>query len=82
MTGNKIYVDVVAVFSKNGQLMSKQIVWEDGRTYAIDRIKDVRRQASTKARGVGERYLCVVKGKEVSLYYEDNNMWFMERAGA
>lgn len=82
MTGNKIYVDVVAVFSKDGQLMPRQIVWEDGRTYDIDRIKDVRRQASTKAGGVGERYLCVVKGKEVSLYYEDNNMWFMERARA
>lgn len=82
MTGNKIYVDVVAVFSKDGQLIPRQIVWEDGRTYDIDRIMDVRRQASTKAGGVGERYLCVVKGKEVSLYYEDNNMWFMERARA
>jgi hypothetical protein len=24
----------------------------------------------------------VVDGKEIFLFYEDNNMWFMERAGA
>ena len=31
---------------------------------------------------IGERYTCVVDGKEIFLFYEDNNMWFMERAGA
>ena len=41
---------------------------------------DIKRMASTKAGGVGERYLCVVNNKRVSFYYEDNNMWFMERA--
>ena len=45
-------------------------------------MKDKRRAASTKAGGVGERYTCIVNGKEVHLFYEDNNMWFMERAGA
>lgn len=28
------------------------------------------------------RYTCIVNGREGYLYYEDNNMWFMERAGA
>ena len=46
------------------------------------RVKDKRRAASTRAGGVGERYTCVVDGKEIFLFYEDNNMWFMERAGA
>ncbi len=79
---NKVYVDVLAIFSKDGKLQPREIVWEDGRKYEITRVVDVRRQASTKAGGVGERYLCIVNGKEISLYYEDNNMWFMERAGA
>ena len=35
-----------------------------------------------KAGGVGDKYICVVDGREVALFYEDNNMWFMERAGA
>ena len=60
----------------------KEITWEDGRKYEITRVKDKRRAASTKAGGVGERYTCVVDGKEIFLFYEDNNMWFMERAGA
>ena len=82
MKQSKVYVDVYAVFSKEGVLMPQSIVWEDGRKYEIDRVIDVRRLASTKAGGVGERYLCIVNGKEVSLYYESKNMWFMERSGA
>lgn len=60
----------------------KEITWEDGRKYEITRVKDKRRAASTRAGGVGERYTCVVDGKEIFLFYEDKNMWFMERAGA
>ena len=77
-----IYVDVLAEFSKDGLLIPKEITWEDGRKYEITRVKDKRRAASTRAGGVGERYTCVVDGKEIFLFYEDNNMWFMERAGA
>lgn len=79
---NKVYVDVLAEFSKDGLLIPKEITWEDGRRYEITRVKDKRRAASTRAGGVGERYTCVVDGKEIFLFYEDNNMWFMERAGA
>lgn len=79
---NLTYVDVLAEFSKDGLLIPKEITWEDGRKYEITRVKDKRRAASTRAGGVGERYTCVVDGKEIFLFYEDNNMWFMERAGA
>lgn len=82
MNSSKVYVTVVAEFSKEGLLLPKSFIWEDGKTYIIDRIIDKRRAASTKAGGVGERYTCMVEGKEVFLYYEDNNMWFMERTGA
>ena len=47
---------------------------EDGRKYEIKRVKDKCRAASTRAGGVGERYTCVVDGKEIFLFYEDNNM--------
>ena len=80
MTGTKIYVDVTAEFSKDGILTPKCFVWEDGSIYEIQRIKDVRRAASLKAGGVGQRYTCVVDGREVYLFYEDNNMWFMEKS--
>ena len=74
---NKVYVDVLAEFSKDGLLIPKEITWEDGRKYEITRVKDKRRAASTRAGGVGERYTCVVDGKEIFLFYEDNNMWFL-----
>ena len=79
MSRNKVYVTVTVEFSTEGVLLPKSFIWEDGREYQIDRVKDKRRAASTKAGGVGERYTCLVEGKEVFLYYEDNNMWFMER---
>lgn len=79
---NKVYVDVTAEFSKDGRLVPKSFIWEDGIEYEITRVKDVRRAASLKAGAVGMRYTCVIYNQEKYLYYEDNNMWFMERAGA
>lgn len=78
----KIYVDVIAEFSKEGRLIPKSIRWEDGNVYEIDRIIDVRRAASLKAGGVGMRYTCIIHSQEKHLYYEDNNLWFMEKIGA
>ncbi|MCD8118614.1 MAG: hypothetical protein LUE29_03880 [Lachnospiraceae bacterium] len=52
----KVYVDVVAEFTTDGQLKPKSIRWEDDRVYEIDRVKDMRRAASLKAGGIGMRY--------------------------
>lgn len=82
MESSKVYVDVTAEFSKEGVLTPKSFRWTDGSVYEIQRVKDIRRTASLKAGGVGMRYTCIVNGRESYLYYEDNNMWFMERAGA
>lgn len=82
MNDVKVYVDVTATFSKDGQLKPIKVEWKDGHVYEIQRVKDIRRAASLKAGGVGTRYTCVIDGKESYLYYEDNNMWFVEeRAG-
>ena len=78
MESNKIYVDVNATFSKDGRLIPKSFIWTDGHVYDIQRVKNVCRAASLKAGGVGMRYTCVVDGRESHLYYEDNNMWFLE----
>lgn len=75
---SKIYVDVTAEFSKEGILTPKSIKWEDGMVYDIDRIKDIRRAASLKAGGAGMRYTCMINGQDKYLFYEDNNMWFVE----
>ena len=75
----KVYVDVMAVFTQDGRLIPKSLRWEDGTVYEISRVLDVRRACSLKAGGTGMRYTCIVNGKEMHLFYEDNNKWFVER---
>jgi hypothetical protein len=78
MSASKVYVDVTALFSKEGQLIPINLIWENGHVYDIQSIKDIRRAASLKAGGVGTRYTCMIDGKQSYLFYEDNNMWFVE----
>lgn len=76
----KVYVEVNVSFSTEGIMTPRSLIWEDGTEYEIARVLDVRRLASTKAGGVGDRYLCIVDGKQMSLFYEGNGRWFVERA--
>jgi hypothetical protein len=78
MESCKVYVDVTARFSKDGRLLPVSMVWQDGHVYEIQRVTDIRRAASLKAGGAGTRYTCVIDGRESHLYYEENNMWFVE----
>lgn len=78
MPERKVYVDVMAEFTQEGKLIPKSIKWEDGRTFEIQKITDVRRAASLKAGGVGMRYTCLICGQSKFLYYEENNLWFVE----
>ena len=73
----KKYIDVNAVFHADGRLIPVSIIWEDGRKFEIDRILDIRKAASTKAGGIGTRYLCMIWGKQVALYFEEPR-WFIE----
>lgn len=75
----KVYVDVLAVFSRDGELIPKAFVWEDGRRYEIDKISKPERCASRKAGETRYRYTCQVGGKICHLTYEENYRWFMER---
>ena len=68
---DKVYVDVLAVFSREGDLIPKAFVWEDGHRYEIDKISKPERCASRKAGGTGYRYTCMVEGKICHLTYEE-----------
>ena len=76
---SKAYVEVIANFSAEGTMMPMQLVWEDGKSYEIDRILRVDRCASLKAGGAGIRYVCRIRGQRVELYYEENGFWFVNR---
>lgn len=75
----KVYVEVLAVFSKEGELIPKAFIWEDGHRYDIDKVSKPERCASRKAGGTGQRYKCLIGTQICHLTYEENNRWFMER---
>ena len=76
---DKVYVEVDAKFTPDGQLRPLQVIWEDGRKFEIQRVKQCVRAASRKAGGVGLRFTCIIAGGEHYLFYEENYRWFMER---
>lgn len=78
MENCKVYVSVTAVFTKDGKLVPKSFVWKNGHVYDIQKVTDVRRAASLRAGGAGLRYTCIVDGRESHLFYEENNLWFVE----
>ena len=73
----KVYVEVDAVFSSDGELTPRSFVWDNGRSYQIDRVYEHKLSASLKVGGHGVRYRCRVMGKDIFLFFEDGR-WFME----
>lgn len=73
----KHYVEVVTRTSVEGKVMPLTVVWDDGRTFNVDRIVDIRRAASLKVGGSGIRYICEISGTRTYLFYEDP-LWFVE----
>lgn len=74
---SKIYVGVTAYTNPDGKIMPLFITWEDGRSFEVDRITDIRRAASA-AGGAGMRHTCVFSGREKYLFLEDSGRWFIE----
>lgn len=77
MEARKVIVEVIGLFTKDGQFRPQRMVWEDGTTYEIDRIKQVARRAALKVGGTGLRYTVMILGKERYLFREDD-IWFVE----
>ena len=75
----KVYVDVVTLYAKEGDVIPLKILWADGTKYDIDKVLNVCKSASLKCGGVGLRYNCRIQGKDKYLFFETNeNKWFVE----
>ena len=70
--GYKVYVPVSVMFTKDGSVNPKYLIWEDGTRYDIDKIYSVAREANKRAGGCGICYRCRIRGKDMKLYYEEN----------
>jgi len=79
----RVYVELLARYSKDGTMMPAVLKWEDGQLYEIDRVLDVRRAAS-EAGSMGIRYTVRIMGQKRHLFYEDTYSetgkprWFVE----
>ena len=40
MEYRKVYVEVVASFREDGLLLPRELLWEDGRRYRVDKVSD------------------------------------------
>ena len=86
-TAYKAYVSVFLEVSSEGQMLPREIIWEDGHRYEIDRVIDIRPAYAAKAGGQGDRYTVKVGGKQTYLYFERSTnltgniigRWFVER---
>ena len=86
-TNTKVYVRVRADFSEEGIMLPREITWEDGKKFEIDRILDIRQAPALKAGGQGDRYTIMVQGKQSYLFFERSTnltgnvigRWFVER---
>ena len=86
-SNNKVYVAVKADFTEDGTMLPRTITWEDGRTYLIDRVTDIRQAAAMKAGGQGDRYTIFINGHQSYVFFERNanltgnniGRWFVER---
>ena len=83
----KVYVAVKADFREDGIMIPREITWEDGEKFEIDRVLDIRQAAAMKAGGQGDRYTVRIRGKQSYLFFERSTnqignhigRWFVER---
>lgn len=86
----KVYVQVNADFNPDGLMLPRELIWEDGEKYIIDRVINIEQAATMKAGGQGDRYTILVRGHKSYLFFErssdliGNNIgrWFVEKKRA
>lgn len=74
----KVFVEITARHDPDGNTRPLSIKWADGRVFEIDRVLDVRQSPSLKGGGLGIRYTCRIRGKEVYLF-DELGRWFIEK---
>lgn len=70
-------ITVIAQMRNDGMVIPLSIKWDDGQTFDISKVCDVKKQASLKGGGMGFRFTCKISGKEKYLWL-DGYTWFVE----
>ena len=75
MEREKRYVPVIVRFDADGKLRPLEIEFDESHKYPVDKILDVRRAACQSVGGVGDRYTCMIQGRETYLWMEKGRCW-------
>ena len=73
----KVYVKVLSETDEEGNISPISVTWEDGRSFAIDKVTDIRRAYAMKVGGTAIRYSVKICGKETYIFAQDGK-WFVE----
>ena len=85
--GVKIYVQVNAIFRQDGVMLPNEIIWENGVSYKINRIRAIHYGYIYRPDSVGTKYTIEIHGEKKFLYFEQNpgpmknspGRWFVEK---
>ena len=77
MKYRRAYVGMIIKVLDDGSIHPLRVIWEDGKQYAVDKVKLVTPAAATRAGGRGMRYTLVIKRQE-RFFFEDEGRWFTE----
>ena len=76
----KKYVPVTVRFDTDGKMRPLLIEFDEGQTFTIDKILEVRRAACQSVGGVGDRYTCRIQGQETYLWQKrDDGSLFQKK---
>ena len=72
------YVGMQIKYDVDGNITELVIIWPDGRQFEVDQLLDVK-PTITVGSGFGNRYKCMVRNKEVSLYNDTvEGKWYVK----
>ena len=77
----RVYVKVNSDFDATGAVTPKAIIWEDGRSFRIEAVRDFRPACSMEDGRSGDCYTVIVRGEEKHLFFERTSAMYGSRLG-
>ena len=77
----RIYVKVNSDFDSTGFMQPRSIIWQDGRVFPIDSVRDFRPASSLDQSLPGDCYTVVIKGETKHLFFERSQDRFASHFG-
>ena len=77
----RVYVRVSTDFDKTGYMEPRAVMWDDGRTFKIDKVKDFRPASHYRDDCSRYCFTVMIRGEEKHLFFEPADSTFLSRIG-